>query len=107
MRNLTFQAPKLLHDQGIEFALMTDHPVVPLQYLPVCAALAVREGLDEDTALKAITLHGARAVGLEDRLGSLEPGKDGDVAIFRGHPLDVRSRCVMTLIDGQIVHDQR
>lgn len=107
LRNLTFQAPKLLHDQGIEFALMTDHPVVPLQYLPVCAALAVREGLDEDTALKAITLHGARAVGLEDRLGSLEPGKDGDVAIFRGHPLDVRSRCVMTLIDGQIVHDQR
>ena len=107
LRNLTFQAPKLLHDQGIEFALMTDHPVVPLQYLPVCAALAVREGLDEDTALKTITLHGARAVGLEDRLGSLEPGKDGDVAIFRGHPLDVRSRCVMTLIDGQIVHDQR
>ena len=101
LRNLTFQAPKLLHDQGIEFALMTDHPVVPLQYLPVCAALAVREGLDEDTALKAITLHGARAVGLEDRLGSLEPGKDGDVAIFRGHPLDVRSRCVMTRSTGR------
>lgn len=107
LRNLTFRAPKLLHDQGIEFAMMTDHPETPLQYLPVCAALAVREGLDEDTALKSITLHGARAIGLEDRLGSLEPGKDGDVAIFRGHPLDVRSRCVMTLIDGKIVHDQR
>ena len=57
LRNLTFQAPRILHGAGVEFALMTDHPVIPIQYLPVCAALAVREGLDEYTALKLSLIH--------------------------------------------------
>ena len=72
--------------------------------LPVCAALAVREGLDEDTALASITLHAARAVGLDGRIGSLEPGKDANIAVFAGHPFDFRTRCRLTLIDGRIVH---
>lgn len=107
LRNLSFKAPAALAAAGVEFALMTDHPVIPIQYLPVCAALAVREGLEEAVAFRAITLHAARAVGLQDRIGSLLPGKDGDIAIFSGHPLEFRSRCVMTLIDGDIVHDAR
>ncbi len=107
LRNQSFQAPHILHQAGVEFAIMSDHPVIPLQYLPVCAALAVREGLDEETALRAITLHGARAVGLEERIGSLEAGKDADVAVFSGHPLEYRSRCLLTIIDGRIVHDAR
>lgn len=104
LRNQSFRAPLLLHRAGIEFALMTDHPVIPVQYLPVCAALAVREGLDEATAIASITLHAARAVGLADRIGSLESGKDANVAVFDGHPLDFRTRCRMTFIDGRIVY---
>ena len=104
LRNQSFRAPAILHAAGVEFALMTDHPVIPVQYLPVCAALAVREGLDEDTALASITLHAARAVGLDGRIGSLEPGKDANIAVFAGHPFDFRTRCRLTLIDGRIVH---
>lgn len=104
LRNLTFRAPAVLKGAGIEFALMTDHPVIPIQYLPVCAALAVREGLDEETALAAITLHAARAVGLDDRIGSLEVGKEADLAVFDNHPFDFRARCTMTMINGQIVY---
>lgn len=61
---------------------MTDHPVVPVQYLPVCAALAVREGLPEDAALEAITINAARIAGIDSRVGSLEVGKDADIAVF-------------------------
>lgn len=107
LRNQTFAAPRILHEAGVEFAIMSDHPVIPLQYLPVCAALAAREGLPEEIALRAITLHGARAAGLEGRIGSLEPGKDGDIAVFSGHPLEYRSRCLLTIIDGEIVYDAR
>ena len=104
LRNLTFRAPAILKRAGIEFALMTDHPVIPIQYLPICAALAVREGLDEETALASITLHAARAVGLDGQIGSLDVGKDSDLAMFSGHPFDFRARCTMTMINGQIVY---
>ena len=104
LRNLTFRAPAILKRAGIEFALMTDHPVIPIQYLPICAALAVREGLDEETALASITLHAARAVGLDGQIGSLDVGKDADLAMFSGHPFDFRARCTMTMINGQIVY---
>ena len=104
LKSLSFKAPKVLYDNGIEFAMMTDHPVIPEQYLPVCAALAVREGLPEDVALRSITINAARVVGIDDRVGSLEVGKDADIAVFSGHPLDFRSRCVLTFIDGMKVH---
>ncbi|MBQ3551960.1 MAG: amidohydrolase [Clostridia bacterium] len=106
LRNLTFEAPRKLYEAGIEFAMMTDHPVIPQQYLPVCAAIAVREGLPEEVALKCITINAAKIAGIDDRVGSLEPGKDADIAIFSGHPLDVRSRCQMTLVSGKIVHSE-
>lgn len=104
LRNVSFSAPKALYDAGIDFAMMTDHPVIPEQYLPVCAALAVREGLPEDAALRSITINAARITGIDDRVGSLEVGKDADIAVFSGHPLDFRSRCVLCTVDGQIAH---
>lgn len=104
LKNLSFQAPKILHDAGIPFALMTDHPVTPLQYLPVCAALAVRAGLDEETALKSITIHAANITGIGEQVGSLVPGKDADIAVFNGFPLDYQTHCTMTFINGQLVH---
>jgi imidazolonepropionase-like amidohydrolase len=104
LKNLTYTAPRVLDEAGIKFALMTDHPVIPLQYLPVTAALAVREGLDERTALKAITINAAEIAGIADRVGSLEPGKDADVALFDGNPLDYRVKARMVFINGQEVY---
>ncbi|MDR0898311.1 MAG: amidohydrolase [Oscillospiraceae bacterium] len=100
LKNLTFKAPAILHKAGVRFALMTDHPVIPLQYLFLSAALAVREGLPEREALKAITLNGAWATGLSDRLGSLEVGKDADFALYDGHPLDARIAPRQVYVNG-------
>lgn len=104
LKNLSFKAPKLLHDAGLRFALMTDHPVIPIQHLPVCAALSVKSGLDEDTALSSITIDAANIAGIGDRVGSIEKGKDADIAIFNAHPLDFRSRTEYTIINGSIVY---
>ena len=103
LKNLSFAAPRILHEKGVKFAMMTDHPVIPLQYLPVEAGLAVREGLDETAALLSITRYAAEIVGIADRVGSLAPGKDADVAVFDAHPFDFRAHCVMTLVNGRIV----
>ncbi len=104
LKNLSYDAPRILHEAGIPFALMTDHPVIPIQYLPVTAGLAVRSGLDETAALASITTNAARIVGLDARVGALSPGKDADIAVFDGHPFDFRAHCVMTLINGKSVH---
>ena len=106
LRNLSMTAPRTLYENGIKFAMMTDHPVIPEQYLPVCAALAVREGLQEKAALESITINAAEIVGISDRVGSIEVGKDADIAVFYGHPFDFRARCVMTLVNGEIVFDE-
>lgn len=107
LKNLSFEAPVRLYEAGVEFAMMTDHPVIPLMYLPVCAALAVREGLPEEEALKSITINAAKITGIDDRVGSIKAGKDADIAVFSGNPLDYRSRCILTLVGGEIVHDER
>lgn len=104
LKNLTFKTPGILSKAGILVAIMTDHPVIPLQYITLCASLAVREGMDEMEALKAITINPAKIVGIDDRVGSLEPGKDADIAIFDGNPLDIRNRCYATIINGRIVY---
>ncbi|HWQ98073.1 MAG TPA: amidohydrolase [Clostridia bacterium] len=104
LKNLSFSAPRVLEEAGIPFAMMTDHPVIPIQFLPVQAGLAVREGLSEETALRSITRYAAEIVGISDRVGTLEAGKDADIAVFDGHPFDYRTHCVLTLIDGKVVH---
>lgn len=105
LKNLSFSAPRVLEEAGIPFAMMTDHPVIPIQFLPVQAGLAVREGLSEETALRSITRYAAEIVGIQDRVGTLEAGKDADVAVFDGHPFDYRTHCVLTLINGKVVHN--
>lgn len=106
LKNLTFKAPAVLHRAGIRFAIMTDHPVIPLQYLFLSAALAVREGLPERDALMAITRNAAWTIGLEDRLGSLAPGRDADFALYDGHPLDARVNARQVYVDGKLVHER-
>jgi imidazolonepropionase-like amidohydrolase len=88
-------------------SLNTDSPVVPEEELIVQASMSVRLGLPEDVALRAVTIEPAKAILIDHRLGSLEPGKDADVAIWSGNPLDLRNRCVLTMIGGKVVYDER
>jgi imidazolonepropionase-like amidohydrolase len=93
---------------GIPLAIMTDHPVVPLSFVTLNAAAAVRGGLPEDKALAGITCVAARLCGCADLIGSLEPGKWADLALFSGHPFDYRSHCRLTFIQGRLVYrDER
>jgi imidazolonepropionase-like amidohydrolase len=101
---LTFRTASVLAGAGIPIALCTGHPSRPVHLLALEASLAVRAGLDEEVALRAITLNAATALGLDDRLGSIEPGKDADLAIFDGDPLLPTRRVTHTLIGGRVVY---
>ncbi len=104
LRNLTPKAGCILEKNGVKFAICTDHPVIPIQYLPIMAGLAVREGLSRDTAMRAITCIPAEILGLADRVGSIAPGLIADLAIFKGDPLSLEGVCMMTIIKGEIVY---
>lgn len=103
LKNLTPACPSMLQKQGVRIAIVTDHPVVPIQYLPLSAALAVREGLEREEALRAITINPARICHIEDRVGSLEPGKDADFSFFRDDPLQISTKPEMVFVSGRRV----
>jgi len=103
LKERTFKTPGVLARAGVKVALCTDHPEVPIQYLSLCAALAVREGMEEREALKAITIHGAEILGIADRVGSLAPGKDADLIVVDGPILEVKSRVTRVFINGRQV----
>ena len=103
--NKSFTTPAVLHEAGVKMCIITDAPVIPLQYLPMCAGLAVNAGLDKEEAWKAITIHPAQAIGIADRVGSLEPGKDADIVIWTADPLQtVGGEAWMTIVDGKVVY---
>jgi imidazolonepropionase-like amidohydrolase len=104
LRNRTMANPGILAAAGVTVAIATDHPVVPVHLLILQAALAVREGLDRDTALRAVTVNPAQIMRVADRIGSLVPGKDADVALWSGDPLDVMSRVEVAYIGGREVY---
>src|SRR5699024_8215841 len=93
-----------LAEAGVRVAITTDHPVVPINFLVHQASLAVKEGLDPEVALRALTINPADILGLDDRVGALRPGLDGDVVIWSGDPLDVFSRVQRVLITGAEVY---
>lgn len=101
----SFTTPGALHRAGVPISIITDAPVIPLQYLPMCAGLAVNAGLDLEEAWKAITINPATAIGIAERVGSLEVGKDADLVIWTADPLQtVGGEAWMTLVDGKIVY---
>ncbi|MFI6816486.1 amidohydrolase [Nonomuraea sp. NPDC050328] len=104
LRNRSLRNPGILARAGVELAITTDHPVVPIHFLVHQATLAVKEGLDRETALKALTVNPARIMGLDDRVGALKPGLDGDVVIWSGDPLDVFSRAMRVFVNGREVY---
>lgn len=106
LRNHDISTPATLYKNGIRFAICTDHPETPIQYLPLTAALAVRGGLDRDAALRAITIEAARIIGVDDRLGSVEVGKDADFSLFRGDPLDLTVTPEMVFVGGKTAYQR-
>jgi len=104
LRNRSLANPGKLAAAGVTIAITTDHPVVPINFLVHQAALSVKYGLDRDVALRALTINPARIVRIDDRLGSIEPGKDADLVIWSGDPLDVLSRVQLALIDGAEIY---
>ncbi|MEM5622773.1 amidohydrolase [Bacillus thuringiensis] len=104
LKNKTWDTYHILSKNGVEVSITTDHPYTPIQYLNVCAAVAVREGLDEKTALEGITIFPARNLRLEDRIGSIEVGKDADLVLWTHHPFHYLAKPVLTMIDGKIIY---
>lgn len=103
LANKTFDTPGILARAGCQVSIITDSPVIPQQYLPLCAGLAVKAGMDPFAALQAITINPARHLGIEDRVGSLEAGKDADLVLTDGNPLVSDSRIMAVVINGQRV----
>lgn len=105
LQSKSFETPAKLHEAGVPISIITDAPVIPLQYLPMCAGLAANAGLDMEEAWKAITINPAVQTGIGDRVGSLEAGKDGDVVIWTADPLTtVGGEAYITIVDGKVVY---
>lgn len=103
--NKSFTTPKALHEAGVPISIITDAPVIPLQYLPMCAGLAANAGLPAEEAWRAITINPATQTGIGDRVGSLEVGKDADIVIWTADPITtVGAAAYMTIVDGKTVY---
>ncbi len=104
VQNMAFKTAGILSKAGILTAVTTDHPVSIIQTLPLCASLAIKEGMEMEDALRAITIHAAKICGVDDKIGSLDEGKYADIAIFDRHPLDIFAKTMCTMIRGEIVY---
>ena len=101
LRDLTPASPGLLSKAGVPSAIITDHPVIPIQYLPLCAGLAVREGMEWEDAVRAITVVPAQLCGMDHRVGTLAPGTDADFVLFDGDPLQLTAKPRLVVVDGR------
>ena len=105
VQNVAFKTAGILNRAGLMTAITTDHPVSLIQALPLCVGMAVKDGLPMEEGYKAMTIYAATICGVEKRLGSLEPGKDADIAIFDGNPMEVFTETLYTIIDGEVVYE--
>lgn len=103
LKNQTPASPGLMALAGLHPCIITDHPVVPIQYLALCAGLAVKNGMPYDEALRAVTLTPAQVLGLDDKIGSIEPGKDADLVLLDGDPFVLATKVKMVLLSGERV----
>ena len=104
VKNMAFKTAGILSMHGILTAITTDHPVSMIQFLPICAGLAVKEGMPPEEGLRAITINAAKICGVDSRVGSLAAGKDADVVIFDGNPMEVFTSALCTIINGKIIY---
>lgn len=104
LKNKSWKTYQVLSDHGVEVSITTDHPYVPIQYLNVSAAIAVREGLEEQKALEGITITAARNLRVDHLIGSIEVGKDADLVLWNEHPFHFKAKPELTMINGEIVY---
>lgn len=104
LKNLSFEAPRILHEAGVTFAFITDHPVIPQQYAALQAAMAVREGLPEEVGLQALTVNPAKILGIDAIAGKIARGRMANIALFDRPPMDMRARCRITIVNGELVY---
>lgn len=104
LKNKSWSTYQALSEKGVEVSITTDHPYTPIQYLNICASIAVREGFNEQKALEGITIAAARNLRIADRVGSIEVGKDADIVIWNYHPFHYLAKPKITMIDGEIVY---
>lgn len=103
VQNVAFKTAGILSEAGILVAVTTDHPVTLIQFLPICAGFAVKNGLSMEEGLRAITINAAKICNVDQFVGSLEIGKDADIAIFDGNPMETFTNCLYTIINGNVV----
>lgn len=104
VQNVAFKTAGILARAGVTVAITTDHPVSLIQSLPLCVGLSVKQGLSLEDGYRAMTINAAQMCGTDDRVGSIETGKDADIAIFDGNPMETFTKTLMTIIDGKIVY---
>lgn len=104
LKNLSRAATGIMSSNGIETAIITDHPETPIQFLPLSAAVAVREGMNEYDAIRAITSAAAKICKIYDRVGSIESGKDADIVLFDGSPLDIMRKPKAVIAGGKLIN---
>lgn len=106
LKDITFATAGVLEKSGVTVAIMTDAPVIPINYLRIMVGFARKHGLSEDGAFKSVTSNAAKICGVFDRIGSIEKGKDADIAVFSGDPFSMDSDCLLTVIDGKIIYSR-
>ncbi|SFG03990.1 Imidazolonepropionase [Halobacillus alkaliphilus] len=104
--NISWNTYAMLDDHGVPFAIITDHPVIPIGQLQTSTQLAVKAGLDAHVALAGVTIRAAEVLGVADRVGSIEEGKDADLVLWDSHPIEGKGRAVMTFVDGKMVYKE-
>ena len=103
LQNKSWETPGVLAKAGCHVSIITDNSVIPQQYLPLCAGMAVKAGMDPFAALQAITINPAKHIGIADRVGSIEVGKDADLVLTDGCPFEVMTNVKAVLINGAVV----
>jgi imidazolonepropionase-like amidohydrolase len=106
LKEITFKTPKILYENGILFAIMTDAPVLPINSLPLMVGYSIKEGIPWEEGLKAVTSNAAEICGVSDRIGRIKKGMDADIAVFEGDPFSIKGRCTLTIVDGKVVNNQ-
>jgi len=101
LRNKTLDTMLVFEKEGIDFSLICDHPEIEQKDLLLCAQIAVKHGLSKETALKSVTINPAKALGVENRIGSIKEGKDADIVVFDAHPLDFNARVMDVFVNGE------
>ncbi|ARI76437.1 amidohydrolase [Halobacillus mangrovi] len=104
--NISWETYSTLDEHGVPFAIITDHPVIPIGQLQTSTQLAVKAGLDGNVALEGVTIRAAEVLGVADRIGSIEVGKDADFVLWDKHPIKENGRAVMTFVDGEMVYKE-